>query len=77
MVKAFGKKKKKKKITVIKYQVLIKCLRLCKNFDDMQREKIKIQNWGGSSDHGSVVTNPTSICEDAGSIPGLDQWVKH
>ena len=22
------------------------------------------------------LTNPTSICEDMGSIPGLDQWVK-
>ena len=21
-------------------------------------------------------TNPTSICEDVGSIPGLNQWVK-
>ena len=27
-----------------------------------------------SSHHGSVETNLTSICEDAGSIPGLSQW---
>ena len=27
-----------------------------------------------SSCHGSVVTNP--MCEDAGLIPGLDQWIK-
>ena len=31
---------------------------------------------GGSSHWGSVLTNPTSIHEDAGSILGLTQWVK-
>ena len=30
-----------------------------------------------SSHCGSAVTKPTSIHEDAGSIPGLTQWVKH
>ena len=30
-----------------------------------------------SSHCGSAVTNPTSIQEDVGSIPGLVQWIKN
>ena len=30
----------------------------------------------GSSYHGSAEMNPISIHKDAGSIPGLTQWVK-
>ena len=30
----------------------------------------------GSSYHGSVEMNLTSVLEDTGSVPGLAQWVK-
>ena len=36
----------------------------------------KKSEWSGSSPHGSVVMNPTSIHKDLGSIPGLAEWVK-
>ena len=38
--------------------------------------KPRLKNKKRSSHWGSVVTNPTSISEDAGSIPGFHQWVK-
>ena len=35
------------------------------------------QNWSREKSHwGSVEMNPTSICENLGSIPGPTQWVK-
>ena len=36
--------------------------------------QLKFDFW--SSHHGSAETNLTSIHEDAGSVPGLAQWVK-
>ena len=41
-----------------------------------KKKKKELKKKGGSSPCGSVVTNPTSIHENAGSIPDLTQWVK-
>ena len=34
------------------------------------------QSWFWNLHHGSMVTNLTSIHEDEGLIPDLDQWVE-
>ena len=40
------------------------------------KEKEKEAITSGSSCHGLAATNVTSIHQEAGSIPGLAQWVK-
>ena len=52
--------------------------RIGSTLDDTLNKALKNlgEKWGGSSHHGSVEMNLTSILEDTGSIPGLAQWVK-
>ena len=40
------------------------------------RKNNELENYSQSSCCGSAVTNPTSIHEVEGSIPGPAQWVK-
>ena len=44
--------------------------------DKVSKKDIKQETVWGCSYHASVETNPTSIHEDEGSIPGLAQWIK-
>ena len=44
--------------------------------DTLLSEKAQNKYYFGNSYCGSEVTNPASIHEDLGSIPGPTQWVK-
>ena len=41
-----------------------------------EERKVNKTTYSGSSCCGSVVTDPTSIHKDVGSVLGLDQWIK-
>ena len=48
----------------------------CRSGEGRQYSPGQMLQIARSSRHGSAETNLTSIHEDTGSIPGLDQWVK-
>ena len=43
---------------------------------EKRKKKKNRRSWPGSSHQSSAVMNPTSIHEDMGSVPDLNQWVK-
>ena len=45
--------------------------------EESNSQKKKKKKSPGVPSQGSAVTNPASIHEDVGLIPGLSQWVKH